>query len=1099
MKYPEYKNLDLIAVAKEVQTFWENNHIFEKSIATREDQPSFTFYEGPPSVNGYPGIHHVLGRAVKDIFCRYKTLQGYKVRRKSGWDTHGLPVELQVEKRLGISKDDIGQKISVAQYNEECRKDVLQYKDAWEEMTKKLGFWLDFDDVYITYSKDYIETLWYLLKRFHEKGLLYRDFSIQPYSPAAGTALSSHELNMPGCYCLIKDVSLTAQFKVHDTENEYLLAWTTTPWTLPSNTGLAVGKDIEYVKVQTYNQYTYEPIIVYLAKETMSKFFKPENAELNVEGYEPGQKEIPYQVLDSFPGKEMEEMRYEQLLPYVQPEEGDPFRVVTADFVSTEEGTGIVHIAPTFGDDDFKVGKQKNLPPLTVPDPDNSNRPMPLVSKKGQFVDQVDEFAGRYVKNFTDDENFEDVNVDIAVKLKKENRAFNIEKYEHNYPHCWRTDKPLLYYPLDAWFIKSTALKDRMIELNQTINWKPSSTGEGRFGNWLENMVDWNLSRDRYWGTPLPVWLTEDGTEVKCIGSFEELKQEVDKAIEAGFDQEPITGAFDPHRPYVDEVTLVSDYGKPMKRVTDVIDVWFDSGAMPYAQWHYPFENQEIFNNNFPADFIAEGVDQTRGWFYTLHAIASMLFDSTAYKNVIANGLVLDKDGNKMSKRLGNVIDPFEILDNQGPDATRWYMVHNAQLWDNLKFDPAGVDETKRKLFGTIFNVYSFFSLYANIDEFVYSEAEIPVKERPEIDRWIISFLNSLIRDYQALMDEYEPTKAVRRLQEFVVDHLSNWYVRLCRRRFWKGDYSLDKIAAYQTLYRCLEVTAQLMAPFSPYYAERLFKDLNDVTGRHEAESVHLSYLPAYDGSKVDHDLEERMDIAQEITSLALSLRKKADIRVRQPLNKLMIPVMDHRLKEQIEQVRELILNEVNVKDIEFITDTSAIMVKKVKPDFKKLGPKYGQKIKGIQKALASLDQKSINEFERNESMDLTVDDEIITLRLDDVEILSEDIPGWLVSSTGKLTVAMDITITDELKYEGITRELVNRVQNLRKQRDLEVTDNIELIVENHPELAEAIERFRNYICRETLANSLSLDSDMKDEEEVSIEDLNIKINLKKV
>lgn len=1099
MKYPEYKNLDLIAVAKDVQTFWDNNQIFEKSITTREHQPSFTFYEGPPSVNGYPGIHHVLGRAVKDIFCRYKTLQGYKVRRKSGWDTHGLPVELQVEKRLGISKDDIGQKISVAQYNEECRKDVLQYKDAWEEMTKKLGFWLDFDDVYITYSRDYIETLWYLLKQFYEQGLLYRDFSIQPYSPAAGTALSSHELNMPGCYRPIKDVSLTAQFKVKDTENEYLLAWTTTPWTLPSNTGLAVGKNIEYVKVKTYNQYTYEPIIVYLAKEMMSKFFKPENAEMNLEDYEPGQKEIPYQVLDSFPGKEMEEMRYEQLLPYVQPEEGDPFRVVTADFVSTEEGTGIVHIAPTFGDDDFKVGKQKNLPPLTVPDPDNPNRPMPLVTKKGQFVDQVDEFAGRYVKNFTDDDNFEDVNVDIAVKLKKENRAFNIEKYEHNYPHCWRTDKPLLYYPLDAWFIKSTALKDRMIELNQTINWKPPSTGEGRFGNWLENMVDWNLSRDRYWGTPLPIWLTEDGSELKCIGSFEELKQEVDKAIEAGFDQQPITSEFDPHRPYVDEVIMVSDAGKPMNRVTDVIDVWFDSGAMPYAQWHYPFENQEIFNNNFPADFIAEGVDQTRGWFYTLHAIAGMLFDSVAYKNVIANGLVLDKDGNKMSKRLGNVIDPFEILDNQGPDATRWYMVHNAQLWDNLKFDPAGVDETKRKLFGTVFNVYSFFVLYANIDGFKYGETEIPVKDRPEIDRWIISFLNSLIKDYQALMDEYEPTKAVRRLQEFVVDHLSNWYVRLCRRRFWKGDYSHDKIAAYQTLYRCLEVTAQLMAPFSPYYAERLFKDLNDVTGRHEAESVHLSYLPAYDASKVDQDLEERMDIAQEITSLALSLRKKANIRVRQPLNKLMVPVMDYRLKAQIEQVRQLILNEVNVKDIEFITDTSEIMVKKVKPDFKKLGPKYGQKIKGIQQVLASLDQKSINEFERNESMDLTVDNEIITLTLDDVEILSEDIPGWLVSSTGKLTVAMDITITDELKYEGITRELVNRVQNLRKQRELEVTDNIELVVENHPELAEAIERFRDYICKETLANSLSLDSHMKDGEEVSIEDVNIKLNLKKV
>ena len=1072
--YREYQQLDLTAAQEAVLKFWEENRIFEKSIEQRSDSEAFTFYEGPPSVNGKPGIHHVLSRTVKDIFCRYKTNQGYKVRRKSGWDTHGLPVELQVEKRLGITKDDIGDKVSVAYYNEECRKDVLQYKSEWEELTRTLGFWLDFDDVYITYDRHYIESLWWVIKQLFDKDLLYRDYSIQPYSPAAGTALSSHELNQPGCYRSIKDTSVTAQFKLKDADDAFLLAWTTTPWTLPSNTGLAVGPEVEYVKVRTFNPYTAKPITVYLAKDTLPQFFNPdyENAPLE---FEEGQKQLPYQIEETLHGKDMEGWRYEQLLPYVQPEQGDPFRVVTGDFVTTDEGTGIVHLAPTFGEDDFRVGKEKDLPPLTVPDPDNPNRQIPLVDRNGRFVEQVTDFAGRFVRNYADTpEEHQDVDVDIAVKLKKENKAFKVEKYEHNYPHCWRTDRPLLYYPLEAWFVRVTPYKDRMIELNNTIGWKPQATGEGRFGNWLENLVDWNLSRSRYWGTPLPIWITEDRSEVKCIGSLEELRQEVDKAIEAGIRQEPLAEDYDPHRPYVDEVTLISDSGKPMKRVSDVVDVWFDSGSMPYAQWHYPFENQEIFNQNFPADFIAEGVDQTRGWFYTLHALGTLLYDSVAYRNVIANGLVLDKNGNKMSKRLGNVVDPFDMLNGEGADATRWYMVHNAQLWDDLKFDPDGVAETKRKFFGTLFNVYGFFAMYANIDGFQYQEAEIPLERRPELDRWIISLLNTLVKDVEELMDNYEPTWATRKIQDFVVDNLSNWYVRLSRRRFWKGDYTEEKIAAYQTIYYCLETIAHLIAPFAPFYAERLFQDLNSVSGRIHQESVHLSYYPAYQAEWVDKPLEGRMGMAQEITTQALSLRKREDVRVRQPLNRIILATADDTALEQVKAVEDLIKSEVNIKAIDYMADTSDIVVKSAKPNFKKLGPKYGKKMKSIQQVVENLDQGAIQQLETDQQLEIEVEGERIQLGLDDVDILTEDIPGWQVATTGKVTIALDITITEDLQQEGLARELVNRIQTLRKQKGLAVTDTIEVEVSADDTLQQAIAAYQDYICRETLAKQLT-------------------------
>ncbi|MGM0532478.1 MAG: isoleucine--tRNA ligase, partial [Bacteroidota bacterium] len=1018
-KFKEYDGLDLSEVNKEQLTEWEKNNTFHKSIETREGNESYVFYEGPPSANGVPGIHHVMSRAIKDIFCRYKTMQGYLVRRKAGWDTHGLPVEIGVEKKLGITKDDIGEKISVKEYNDTCREEVMKYKDVWENLTRKMGYWIDLDNPYITYDNKYIETLWYLLKNFYEKGYLYKGYTIQPYSPAAGTGLSTHELNMPGCYKNVKDTSIVAQFKVIRDENSeflfkdidtdlFFLAWTTTPWTLPSNTALGVGPDIRYVKVRTFNQYTYKPITVILAKELLHKYFPEIHANLNLEDYNPGDKKVPYRIISEFSGKDLAGIRYEQLMPYYQPENGDAFKVVTGDFVTTEEGTGIVHLAPSFGADDFKVSYDYGIGSLT------------LVDKHGKFLDGMGEFSGRYVKNEYDPNLGEEdptVDVDIAVKLKKENKAFKIEKYEHTYPHCWRTDKPVLYYPLDSWFIKTTAEKDNLLAQNRTINWKPKATGTGRFGKWLENLVDWNLSRDRYWGTPLPIWSTEDNSEYICIGSVSELKKEIDKAVEAGLmNENPLVnfkeGDFskenydilDLHRPFVDEIILVSSKGERMCREPALIDVWFDSGAMPYAQHHYPFENKENFHNLFPADYIAEGVDQTRGWFFTLHTIAVMLFNSVAFKNIISNGLVLDKDGNKMSKRLGNVVDPFEAIEEHGSDPLRWYMITNAQPWDNLKFDMEGLREVKRKFFGTLFNTYSFFSLYANIDGFQYAEEEIPLNERPEIDQWIISLLNSLIKEVEEYYNDYEPTKAGRAIQYFVTENLSNWYVRLNRKRFWGGDYSKEKISAYQTLYKCLKSTAQLMAPIAPFYADKVFKDLNQVTGLHDEESVHLSRFPKFNEKQINKDLEERMDIAQRISSMVLSLRRKVNIKVRQPLNKILLPVFSDDFKQKFEAVKNLVLTEVNVKHVEYISDTSELLTKKVKPNFKKLGPKYGKLMKHITEAMNNMKQEDIIQLEKEGKYDLNIDNQTIPLTLDDVEITSEDIPGWLVTTDGEIT-----------------------------------------------------------------------------------------------
>jgi isoleucyl-tRNA synthetase len=1097
--YKEYKNLDLTETAREILQFWKNNRIYEKSIESREGAEPFVFYEGPPSANGMPGIHHALGRTIKDLFCRYKTLKGYQVNRKSGWDTHGLPVELQVEKRLGLKKDDIGEKISVADYNEECRKDVMKFQDVWEDLTEKLGYWIDLEHPYITYDKKYIETLWFLLKQLYDKELLYKGFTIQPYSPAAGTGLSSHELNQPGTYRMVKDVTCVAQFKITDAENDYFIAWTTTPWTLPANTALAVGEDIDYVKVKTFNPYTHQPVNVILAKETVKNFFKPEWESLEFEDYKNDGKNIPYRIVEQFKGRDLVGMRYEQLMPYVQPD-GDAFKVIAGDFVTTEEGTGIVHIAPTFGADDMRVALKNNIPAMTVADPKNPKKQVPLVDRTGKFVDQVTDFAGMYVKNYTDAPDYEDVNVLIVIKLKKEGKAFRSEKYEHTYPHCWRTDKPILYYPLEAWFIKTTAYKDRMIELNNTIQWKPASTGQGRFGNWLENLVDWNLSRSRFWGTPLPIWTTEDGSEVICIGSIAELETEVEKSISAGFMKEGLGKDFDLHRPYVDDVVLVSASGKPMNRVPDVVDVWFDSGSMPYAQWHFPFENKEEFAKNFPADFIAEGVDQTRGWFFTLHAIAVMLFDSVAFKTVVSNGLVLDKDGVKMSKRLGNVVDPFNTMEAYGADAARWYMVHNSQPWDNLKFDLDGVDEVRKKFFGTLYNIYSFFALYANIDGFAFKEERIPVAERPEIDRWIISLLQSLVLEVQSSYEEYEPTRAARAIADFVIENLSNWYVRLCRRRFWKGDYSADKIAAYQTLYECLQTVAQLASPIAPFFTDQLFRDLNAVTERINAESVHLSDFPLAEVAAIDKDLEERMAIAQEISSMVLSLRKKSKIRVRQPLQKIMIPILDPAMLKHLEAVKELILSEVNVKEMEYLTDDSGVLIKKLKPDFKKLGPKYGPRMKDVQKAILELDQAAIRELEKNGTYPINIEGETFEISTAEVEILSEDIPGWLVASSGRLTVALDITLTDELKNEGIARELVNRIQQLRKSKGFEVTDHILVKVEDRPELSRAVHQFKEYICSEILADELELSKSFSGEaESVEIEEENLSIEIKKV
>jgi isoleucyl-tRNA synthetase len=1111
--YKEYKNFDPISIEKEVRKFWDDDHTFEKSLSTREGNKEYVFYEGPPSANGMPGIHHVISRTIKDIFCRYKTLKGYLVHRKAGWDTHGLPVEISVEKSLGITKEDIGKSISVIEFNQACRKDVLKFKNHWDELTQIMGYWLDLDDPYITFDNKYIETLWWLLKQLFDKGLLYQGYSIQPYSPAAGTGLSTHELNQPGCYKMVKDTTCVAQFKViKDEKSEFLfkitdtdlffLAWTTTPWTLPSNTALALGKNITYVVVKTFNQYTHLPVTLILAKDLFDNYFPGKNADLKLEDYKTGDKEIPFQIVSEFKGSKFEFIRYEQLLPYVQPETGKSFIAVTADFVSTEDGTGIVHIAPSFGSDDFKVAADYGLGHLT------------LVNKQGKFIETMGEFAGRYVKSEYD-QNFDpktdnSVDVDIVVKLKKENKAFKTEKYEHSYPHCWRTDKPILYYPLESWFVKTTAMKDRMVELNRTINWKPASTGLGRFENWLENVVDWNLSRSRFWGTPLPIWVSADRSEMKCIGSLEELKAEIEKSIQAGFMKSSHFKDFTPgdfsvdnynkidlHRPYVDEIVLVSASGKPMNRESDLIDVWFDSGAMPYAQFHYPFENKDL-TKYFPADLIAEGVDQTRGWFYTLHAISSLVFDSVSYKNVISNGLVLDKKGNKMSKRLGNAADPFEIMSQNGADTLRWYMMTNAQPWDNLKFDVEGLNEVKRKFFGTLFNTYSFFSLYANIDKFTYSEPEIPINERPELDRSILSQLNSLIKEVDESYDNYEPTKAGRAIQDFVIDHLSNWYVRLSRRRFWKGDYTNDKISAYQTLYTCLDVVSRLMSVISPFYSDRLFQDLNSVTKKSKWESVHLTNFPVCDETLIDKDLEQRMDIAQKISSMVLSLRKKENIRVRQPLSRIMVPVLDKKFKSQVQAVSELILSETNTKKIEFLTDTDSIIVKRIKPDFKKLGPLFGAMMKDVASQLTQLNQQQIKQFEKDEKYSMNLNGQNADILLSDVEIYSEDIPGWQVAHMGKYTVALDINITHELKNEGLARELVNRIQNIRKNMDFDVTDHIQIEIQKESSLEEAINQFKSYICSETLADELTLSETLESNKElIEIEDVKTYIIIK--
>ena len=1100
-KYKEYKNLNLTNIAEEGLKDWEDRSIFEKSLKNREGAEKYVFYEGPPSANGVPGIHHVMARAIKDIFCRYQTLKGKYVSRKAGWDTHGLPVEIGVEKSLGITKEDIGKKITVEEYNQACRTEVMKYKDLWDDLTVKMGYWVDLDDPYITFDNKYIESVWHLLEKINNKGLLYKGYSIQPFSPAAGTGLSTHELNQPGCYKDVKDTTLTAQFKVvkndisekifSDGEEElFFLAWTTTPWTLPSNTALAVGKKIDYVKVKTFNPYTHLPVTVLIAKALVSAYFPEKNATLKLDDYESGQKDIPFQVLESYVGTDLEGIRYEQLLPYAQPTDGDAFRVIIGNFVTTEDGTGIVHIAPSFGADDFKVGKENGIGSLT------------MVDQTGRFTKEMGEFAGKFVKSEYypdgDPQKNESVDVEIVVKLKKENRAFRAEKYTHSYPHCWRTDKPILYYPLDSWFIKTTNVKDRMIELNKTINWKPKSTGEGRFGNWLENLLDWNLSRSRFWGIPIPIWTSEDKTEQIVIGSAEQLKAEIEKSVVSGYmDDNPLANfvpgdmskenyeTFDFHRPYVDNIVLVSESGQKMWREPDLIDVWFDSGSMPYAQLHYPFENKEFFEENFPADFIAEGVDQTRGWFFTLHAIATMAFDSVAYKNVISNGLVLDSKGNKMSKRLGNGVDPFKTLAKYGPDATRWYMITNSQPWDNLKFDLNGIDEVRRKFFGTLHNTYAFFSLYANIDGFTYAEDDIEFSQRPELDRWILSELNTLIKEVDASLENYEPTRAGRAIQNFVDQRLSNWFVRLSRRRFWKGDYSDDKISAYQTLYTCLEAVAILSSPIAPFYSDHLYQDLNNVTGKRSAESVHLLDMPVADDSRIDADLEERMQMAQQFSSMVLSLRKKNKLRVRQPLNKVMIPVLSNKFKTQVEKIADIILSEVNVKGLEFMAEDSDILVKKIKANFKALGPKYGKLMKMIAAAISKFNQVDIKKLENEGSFVIDIQGQEIEIKPSDVEITTDDIPGWLIASQGALTIALDINITQDLKNEGIARDLINKIQGIRKDKGFEVTDMINLIVEKQEETDDAINDNISYICSETLAQGLTfaegkiLDSDI--------------------
>ncbi len=1120
-KFAEYKGLDLPVVADEILKYWKENDIFQKSIETREGKTPYVFFEGPPSANGLPGIHHVMARAIKDIFCRYKTQKGFQVKRKAGWDTHGLPVELGTEKELGITKEDIGVKISVEEYNEACKRTVMRYTDVWNDLTEKMGYWVDMENPYITYKSKYMESVWWLLKQIYDKNLLYKGYTIQPYSPKAGTGLSSHELNQPGTYRDVTDTTIIAQFK---TKNETLpsflqgfgdihfLAWTTTPWTLPSNTALTVGPNIDYVLVKTFNQYTFEPIHVVLAKNLVGKvfggkYFVAESDE-DFTNYKSEDKKIPYQIVTEAKGKDLVGIKYEQLipvaLPYQNPE--NAFRVISGDFVTTEDGTGIVHTAPTFGADDAKVAKEATpeVPPMLVLDKDGNA--VPLVNLQGKFIDGLGDLSGKYVKNeyYLDGEAPEkSVDVEIAIRLKEENKAFKVEKYVHSYPHCWRTDKPILYYPLDSWFIKVTEVKDRMFELNETINWKPKATGEGRFGNWLKNANDWNLSRSRYWGIPLPIWRTEDKTEEICIGSVEELINEINKSVEKGLMNENPFKNFtlgdlseenydliDLHKNVVDKIVLVSPSGKPMNRETDLIDVWFDSGAMPYAQWHYPFENKELIDNktSYPADFIAEGVDQTRGWFYTLHAIGTLVFDSVAYKNVVSNGLVLDKNGQKMSKRLGNAVDPFTTLSEYGADATRWYMISNANPWDNLKFDLEGVTEVRRKFFGTLYNTYSFFALYANIDGFNYSESEVPLNERPEIDRWILSELNTLIKFVDESYNDYEPTKATRAISDFVQENLSNWYVRLCRRRFWKGEYSTDKISAYQTLYTCLETVAKLMAPVAPFYAEKLYKDLNSATQKETYESVHLADFPKHNETAIDKALERRMQNAQTISSLVLSLRKKEMIKVRQPLQKVMIPVLDESQKHDIQMVEDLIKAEVNVKEIELLDDASGVLVKQIKPNFKALGPRFGKDIGLISKAIQNFTQEQINELEKNNTISLEINKNSIILSSQEVEITSQDIPGWLVASANGITVALDVTISEELKKEGIARELVNRIQNIRKDSGFEVTDKVKVQIQTENEIANAIKDNLEYIKAETLTENLQFVESLENGTEIEFE-----------
>ncbi len=1139
-KFTEYSKFDLSDVNKEILKKWQDGDVFHKSLEIREGHPSFVFYEGPPSANGMPGIHHVIARSIKDIFCRYKTMKGYLVRRKAGWDTHGLPVELGVEKALGITKEDIGKKISVDEYNASCRKEVMKYTREWTDLTQKMGYWVDLDNPYITYDNRYIETLWWLLKQLYNKGLLYKGYTIQPYSPAAGTGLSSHELNQPGCYRDVKDTTVVGQFKIKNPKSEmaqwgtpYFLAWTTTPWTLPSNTALCVGPKIDYVAVRTYNGYTGEKMTVVLAKALLYTHFNKKAEGLALEDYKPGDKLIPFKVVGEYKGPDLVGMEYEQLMPWVKPVELDEetgawkdasskaFRVISGDYVTTEDGTGIVHIAPTFGADDAFVAKAAGIPSLFMINKKGETRPMVDLTGKFYLLDELDdkfvsecvnlelykEYQGRWVKNaydpqFTVDGKYDEkaaqaaetLDIYICMKMKQGNQAFKIEKHVHNYPHCWRTDKPVLYYPLDSWFIRSTACKDRMIELNKTINWKPESTGTGRFGKWLENLNDWNLSRSRYWGTPLPIWRSEEGEE-KCIGSVEELYEEIEKSIKSGFmKSNPYKDwGFEPgvysrdnyekidlHRPYVDDIILVSESGKPMKRETDLIDVWFDSGAMPYAQLHYPFENKELVDERtyYPADFIAEGVDQTRGWFFTLHAIATMIFDSVAYKNVVSNGLVLDKNGNKMSKRLGNAVDPFSTIDKYGSDPLRWYMITNASPWDNLKFDIEGVEEVRRKFFGTLYNTYSFFALYANVDGFDYSQPEVAWENRPEIDRWIISLLNTLVKDVDNYLNTYEPTRAGRAISDFVNDNLSNWYVRLNRRRFWGGGLTEDKLSAYQTLYICLETVAKLMAPIAPFYADKLFGDLIAVTGREHVASVHLSDFPVCHEELIDKDLEERMQMAQSISSMVLALRRKVNIKVRQPLQHLMIPVLDEHQRSALEAVKALVLNEVNVKEMRFVDNTEGILVKKIKPDFKKLGPRYGKIMKALAAAIQQMSQEDINAFEKAGTFTLKVDGVDAVIDRADVEIISEDIPGWLVANEGRLTVALDITVTEELKKEGLARELVNRIQNIRKSSGFDITDKVIIKIASATEMDGAIQSFREYISNQVLAKSIEITSE---------------------